>query len=227
MTRTTTVALRAAAAVVVACICFGGALGDDDHDDDHMSEFPVVTMLSAVQLLHSSGYRLHSHPISYGSGSGQQSVTALKGAANHENLFQVHNADKEPVVAAGSPVKCGSVVRLRHVATKKWLHSHLHDSPISKNQEVSCFGDAGQSDTGDNWRVQCSGENWTRDADVQLVHVDTNTYLSARLSNMFTQGNCPGCPINGQLEVYCQRSSSDQQTKWKTAEGVFFRPSGK
>lgn len=52
-------------------------------------EFPVVTMLSAVQLLHSSGYRLHSHPISYGSGSGQQSVTALKGysLAQHPTTY--------------------------------------------------------------------------------------------------------------------------------------------
>jgi hypothetical protein len=41
-------------------------------------------------------------------------------------------------------VKCGSVIRLQHVATEKYLHSHHHAAPLSGNQEVSAYeGDKG------------------------------------------------------------------------------------
>jgi dolichyl-phosphate-mannose--protein O-mannosyl transferase len=39
----------------------------------------------------------------------------------------------------------GPTLGLQHVATKKWLHSHVHQSPISQNQEVSCYGGADDS----------------------------------------------------------------------------------
>jgi len=58
----------------------------------------------------------------------------------------------------------------QHVGTGKLLHSHLVASPISNNQEVSCYGHAGSGDTGDNWVVQCVTETidktWYRDAEV-------------------------------------------------------------
>ena len=37
------------------------------------------------------------------------------------------------------PVPCGSDVRLQHANTKAYLHSHQHISPLSHQQEVSCF----------------------------------------------------------------------------------------
>lgn len=37
----------------------------------------------------------------------------------------------------GEPIVDGAIVRLFHTQTKKWLHSHLHASPISNNLEVS------------------------------------------------------------------------------------------
>lgn len=36
----------------------------------------------------------------------------------------------------GDVIPNGSIVRLQHVRTRKWLHSHLHQSPISGNLEV-------------------------------------------------------------------------------------------
>lgn len=45
-------------------------------------------------------------------------------------------------------IKCGAIVRLTHYTTKKNLHTHLHRSPLSGNQEVSCFGDSGEGDAG-------------------------------------------------------------------------------
>ena len=43
---------------------------------------------------------------------------------------------------------CGSVVRLQHLQTRLFLHSHKFSAPLSGNQEVSCFGDGNVGDTG-------------------------------------------------------------------------------
>jgi len=49
-----------------------------------------------------------------------------------------------------SPVKCGSVIRLTHLNTNRNLHSHHFQSPLSRNLEVSAFGDSGEGDEGMN-----------------------------------------------------------------------------
>lgn len=36
----------------------------------------------------------------------------------------------------GSPLTKNQKLRLQHAPTRKWLHSHLHLSPLSQNQEV-------------------------------------------------------------------------------------------
>ncbi len=46
----------------------------------------------------------------------------------------IHPQD-EPCVP-GSPMKKGAKLRLQHTATRKWLHSHHYESPLSANQEV-------------------------------------------------------------------------------------------
>lgn len=71
------------------------------------------------------------------------------------------------------PIQCGSIIRLTHLTTKKNLHSHLFNSPLSGNQEVSAYGNDGEGDTGDHWYVDCSGDYWERDDDVRLKHADT------------------------------------------------------
>ena len=49
------------------------------------------------------------------------------------------------------PVKCGDTVRLEHSLTKKNLHTHAVRSPLSGKQEISCFGNDGDGDTGKNF----------------------------------------------------------------------------
>lgn len=73
------------------------------------------------------------------------------------------------------PIKCGTVIRLQHTATLKNLHSHHFSSPLSGNQEISCYGDSeGEGDTGDHWTVVCNNDYWRRDTPVKLKHVDTD-----------------------------------------------------
>lgn len=63
--------------------------------------------------------------------------------------FIILNSDIDLfVLFTREPVKCGDVIRLQHLATKRNLHSHLFQSPISRNQEVSAFGENGNGDTG-------------------------------------------------------------------------------
>ena len=50
------------------------------------------------------------------------------------------------ILPCREPIKCGDVIRLQHLQTRLFLHSHFFQSPLSQNQEVSCFGDG--TDTG-------------------------------------------------------------------------------
>lgn len=45
-----------------------------------------------------------------------------------------------------TPVQCDDIIRLEHVKTQKNLHSHNFESPIAKQQEVSCLGTNGVGD---------------------------------------------------------------------------------
>ncbi|KAF9202683.1 Stromal cell-derived factor 2-like protein 1 [Haplosporangium sp. Z 27] len=178
-------------------------------------EFQKVTCGSSIKLTHEkTSFKLHSHQIPYGSGSGQQSITAVPGKDDTNSLWTVmaqsgHTCDR------GEPVPCDTLIRLKHVNTKKYLHSHLHNSPMSGGLEVSAY--EGQ-DEGDNWRVECINnkeEYWTRESLIQLRHESTGMYLST--SNKHVYGN----PIPGQQEVAGHRLNHSDQ-KWSAQEGIYF-----
>ncbi len=125
-------------------------------------------------------------------------------------------------------MRCGQQVRLRHVGTRNYLHSHLHAAPMTPGgQEVS--GYVG-SDTGDNWALTCVApaiggaalranpkgrpDEWRREAGVRLQHVDTGRFLSASKRRVF------GHPISGQLEVKGMGSAGADEV-WRTLEGIY------
>lgn len=119
-----------------------------------------VTCGSVIKLLNTDyRVRLHSHDVKYGTGSGQQSVTATEVQEDINSHWLIKAATGKPCTR-GEPIKCGTLIRLEHVETKKNLHSHNFQSPLSGNQEVSCYGDKGEGDSGDNWTVVCSGEDF-------------------------------------------------------------------
>lgn len=101
--------------------------------------FREVTCGSAIKLVHvSSGARLHSHDVKYGSGqgsSGQQSVTGMMDANDSNSLWRVMGPAGETCKTGwaqisrypdmgSSSVPCGSTFRLLHLNTKASLHSH-------------------------------------------------------------------------------------------------------
>lgn len=97
----------------------------------------------------------------------------------------------------GQPIKCGSTIRLLHNTSGKLLHSHLHVSPLSSQQEVSGYNEPG--DSNDDWEVVCEeGETeWRREQPIGLKHTETNTFLTSEAGYRF------GHPIPGHLEVAC------------------------
>ena len=67
----------------------------------------------------------------------------------------VNSSDEPQFCKSGAPVKCGDVIRLEHTETAKNVHTHEIRSPLSGNFEVSGFGDDGEGDSGDNWKIEC------------------------------------------------------------------------
>uniref|UniRef100_A0A1L8DVW8 MIR domain-containing protein n=1 Tax=Nyssomyia neivai TaxID=330878 RepID=A0A1L8DVW8_9DIPT len=173
-----------------------------------------VTCGSVLKLLNVAyQMRLHSHDVKYGTGSGQQSVTATE-IQEDVNSHWVIKSKTGRQCERGAPISCGDTIRLEHVTTKKNLHSHHFSSPLSGNQEVSCYGDDhAEGDTGDHWDVICSGDYWQRDSPVKLKHVDTDMFLAV-------SGRTFGRPINGQMEVMAMTQPRGEGD-WKAAEGIF------
>jgi dolichyl-phosphate-mannose--protein O-mannosyl transferase len=168
-----------------------------------------------------------------------QSVTAVRNADDHNSYWQLRpKIHSTKAVARGlvfiifafdrltyiysrniysQPVKCGESFRLFHLSTKRNLHSHLFQSPLSNNQEVSAFGENGEGDDGDNWIIDCEDDFWRRDEPVRIKHELTNKYLHIT-------GDTYGRPINGQFEVSCY-PYANQLNLWKVMEGIYIKPS--
>ncbi|KAH9533896.1 hypothetical protein CY35_18G076600 [Sphagnum magellanicum] len=183
------------------------------------TEGKEVTHGSVIKLQHEhTKFRLHSHEVPYGSGSGQQSVTSFPGVedANSFWMIQIVHAPSGTNFQQGDAIPNGSIIRLQHVRTRKWLHSHLHQSPISGNLEVSAFGGDEQSDTGDHWKLEIEGTGsvWLRDQKVRLRHVDTNAYLHSH-DKKYSR------IVTGQQEV-CGVTKKSVDNIWSAAEGVYF-----
>ena len=110
-----------------------------------------VTCGSAIKLLHDSSggkYLLSSSEQSWGGGSGQQVVTMAPNAdAEHTTLWLVREGHGDPQCEAGTPIRCNSKIRLTHLTTQKNLHTHGVRSAITRQQEVSGFGEGGEGDS--------------------------------------------------------------------------------
>ena len=166
---------------------------------------------SAIKLTHveSGGkYILRSDERQLQSGSGQQLVTAEQNKRSPKGLWQVREGTNAQFCEAGTPIKCGSIIRLMHLETGSNLHTHGIRSPISSQHEVTGFGQQGEGDSGDDWKVICDAggsyfsggdEYWMRDKIVQFKSVATNRLLGASSTVKFTEQNCGrGCPILNQ-----------------------------
>jgi dolichyl-phosphate-mannose--protein O-mannosyl transferase len=176
---------------------------------------------------------LNSEGKNLGSGSGQQIVTAVTGTTTTNTLWWIrgpNDPSRYPMADAGAacqqegvsePIQCGQVIRLTHLASLKNLHSHNVRSPLSRQQEVSAYGEGdGMGDNGDDWKVVCNGKYWERSSMVSFQHVDSGHYLGASSTVKFTHQNCGhSCPIMNHLEVF-GRNSKDAYGVWVVEMGI-------
>ncbi|KAG9456293.1 hypothetical protein H6P81_000801 [Aristolochia fimbriata] len=179
-----------------------------------------ITYGTVLKLMHEkTKFRLHSHEVPYGSGSGQQSVTGFPNVED-SNSYWIVRPEPDMSAKQGDVIKHGTIIRLQHMRTRRWLHSHLHASPISGNLEVSCFGGDSDSDTGDYWRLEIegSGKSWKQNQRVRLKHVDTGGYLHSH-DKKYSR------IAGGQQEV-CGVRDKRPDNVWLAAEGVYLPVTG-
>ncbi|KDO34388.1 hypothetical protein SPRG_01524 [Saprolegnia parasitica CBS 223.65] len=198
-----------------------------------------VTCGSTIKLVHeASRFRLHSHEVNYGTGSGQQSVTAHGSRDDYNSYWLVKEGDGDAACSLGAKIACGATIRLEHINTRRNLHSHHFASPLSNGRfgEVSGFGVAGDGDRSDSWILECesgmqckagdeacangAAPSWARDDLVRLRHVETQRYLHSDHAASFNNQNCPRCPIVGQQEVNAVPTKNDNGL-WFAGEGIY------
>mmetsp|Transcript_61585 Transcript_61585/g.71656 ORF Transcript_61585/g.71656 Transcript_61585/m.71656 type:complete len:250 (+) Transcript_61585:18-767(+) len=189
----------------------------------------IIYYGSSVRLMNiQAKYNLHSHDLRYGGGSNQQSITCVPSNRDDNSLWLIKSAHGERIRHFSEPVKCGDTVRLEHTATQKNLHSHDFIAHISKKYEVSGYGEQGNGDAADDWKILCSNqENGTTlmgSSIFDVQHVLTGRYLYTEMSHKFTQQNCGyNCQTMGFLEASADVQPS-AATKWKISSGFFFLP---
>lgn len=155
-----------------------------------------VRYRDVVRLVHdATKHALHSHniPLCHPGTSQQQQVTAFGGNdANDLWVVKAENGMSE-FARRSEVVTSGSIVRLEHRSTRKNLHSHADfPSPVTRQQEVTAFGQDGVGDANDNWRVDVAdGGVWREGVPIRLVHLGTNVALHSHTGHRhdkFTSG---------------------------------------
>lgn len=186
-----------------------------------------VTYGSALTIQHvDSKFYLFSAKISWGSGSGQQAVTAMPSKVSEVDtslLWYIRESGKMASRPAGEAVKCDDYIRLEHVTSNRNLHSHELPSPISQQFEVSAYGEDGEGDDDDTFQLVCSSKGvWKTGDSVQLRHSHTGGYLTASKQKRFNSQNCPRCPIQGHLEVAVSSPGSNPTafSFWTAEDGA-------
>ncbi|AQK52511.1 hypothetical protein Zm00014a_011359 [Zea mays] len=185
-----------AASLLVLAVAFLVGSGSGGIDGGAAAPVEVegteVAYGSVIKLMHEkTKHRLHSHDVPYGSGSGQQSVTGFP-EGDDSNSYWIIRPTPDSSSKQGDAIETGGIIRLQHMRTRRWLHSHLHASPLSGNLEVSCFGGDELSDSGDHWRLEIegSGKVWKRDQKVCGVR-------EKRAENIWLTAEGVYLPVNG------------------------------
>jgi hypothetical protein len=121
---------------------------------------------------------LYSHNHHYMSGSMGQQVVCLSDR-NDNDMWKICRASKDE--KENDAVRYGTVIRLKHIATKAYLSSSEGvPSPYSNQQEITCDKQASEKC---DWIMEPTdeflGEEWTSDHDIKLKHAQTGKYIQS------------------------------------------------
>ncbi|CEP16151.1 hypothetical protein [Parasitella parasitica] len=154
----------------------------------------------------------------YEYGSGQQKVFAGGWESTEETIFIV-NPPTGTEIEGGTEVNFGDTIRLRHLVTRANLHSHSGiESPVTKQQEVTCYGDDDTSDANDEWIV----EQWTFDENEnEDFELEDPTWYTGR--SFFLRHKETGLTLHShdehltgeQNEVTCYGNGPEENDRWR------------
>lgn len=198
-----------------------------EEDIKNTIESKTITYGSSLRIQNSiTKYYLSSFGMNWSTGSGLQIVTAVQSDKELNSLFTIKEGENYPTKINGDPVLCGDIIRLEHIGTGKNLHSHDFKSFVTNSQEACAFGEDGNGDVNDNFRISCYKQNdndiITGKTEFFLQHVPTQNWLYINYkTSMYDDRNCRGCPIRGQREVSLT-SKKDKQCLWKVIGGIIF-----
>ena len=198
-----------------------------EEDIKNTIESKTITYGSSLRIQNSiTKYYLSSFGMNWSTGSGLQIVTAVQSDKDLNSLFTIKEGENYPTKINGDPVLCGDIIRLEHIATGKNLHSHDFKSFVTNSQEACAFGEDGNGDVNDNFRISCYKQNdndtITGKTEFFLQHVPTENWLYINYkTSMYDDRNCRGCPIRGQREVSLT-TKKDKQCLWKVIGGIIF-----
>ncbi|CDO64538.1 dolichyl-phosphate-mannose protein mannosyltransferase, putative [Plasmodium reichenowi] len=166
-------------------------------------------------------YKLFSTDMKWGTGSGNQLVTAVTTNKNEDDLLWTVSLYEEEKSVTGRKINCDEIVTLKHVKSNGYLIGSKHDSILSNNYELSVHKD---NEYG-KFQVVCEKKKntsyWEIGENVYLKNINQNGYLSTSKSYEFNQYNCHNCPIMYHLEACILKYSypRDDQ-KWRAKSGV-------
>ncbi|KAH8281231.1 hypothetical protein KR018_000149 [Drosophila ironensis] len=164
------------------------------------------------------GY-LHSHAHLYPKGMGarqQQITTYTHKDENNKFVLKPHNKQRVPKDKI-QLLRHGDLVRLEHLMTKRNLHSHTEQAPMTKKHlQVTGYGENGIGDANDVWRVMIVGGKIN-----QTVHT-----VTSRLKFIHMLQNCALTSSGKQLpkwgfeqqEVSCNPNIRDRNAQWNVED---------
>ncbi|XP_068893281.1 protein O-mannosyl-transferase 2 isoform X1 [Tenebrio molitor] len=189
----------------------------------HNASMPRQVAYGAVITLknhRTGGGYLHSHYHLYPENVGarqQQITTYTHKDDNNKWLVKKYNTEDTGGVTV---VRSGDLVRLEHVPTKRNLHSHKEQAPVTKKHyQVTGYGENGTGDANDVWKISIVGakdgtEVTAVSSKLKFVH-----YLQSCV--LTTSGKQLPKWAYEQQEVSCNPNLRDPNGIWNVEENVF------
>lgn len=191
-------------------------IGNNLHNAS-MPEFLAYGSLITMKSHRASSGYLHSHGHLYPEEFGvqqQQITTYPHKDKNNLWLLKRHDREYDPE-APVEFVQHGDIIRLEHKETRRNLHSHHQEAPISKKHlQVTGYGTNGAGDDNDFWRIEMIGESGkvkVLRSPIRLFHLSTGCVLT------FSGKTLPKWAYE-QGEVTCSPYLRDTQTSQWTVE---------
>nr|XP_033807175.1 protein O-mannosyl-transferase 2 [Geotrypetes seraphini] len=131
-------------------------IGNNLHNAS-MPEYLAYGSVITMKNLRTAGGSLHSHWHLYpeGMGAPQQQITSyLHKDLNNLWIVKKQHAQHDLSTSA-ELVKHGDIIQLEHRITRRNLHSHQQEAPLTKKHfQVTAYGTNGTGDMNDFWRIE-------------------------------------------------------------------------